>query len=191
MLIPFVILAIPEEETRSFMENLYKKHGLLMRDVARSFFKSAADADDIVSDSCVRLIQHVDVLKGLSEWELKSYIVSTVRHMGIDHYRKQHRLQELFVPSSEALETLSADTPEPDQKILLEEELSRVLRAIRTLQPNVQCIMRMKFSCEMTDREIAEEMGLSVNSIAKYISRARKRLIEILYEDGGSGHAQS
>jgi DNA-directed RNA polymerase specialized sigma24 family protein len=63
----------------------------------------------------------------------------------------------------------------------LDEELDIVWEAISRLPEKEMLVMKMKFSLDLPDDVIADEVGLSVNSIPKYISRAREHIKEIIY----------
>lgn len=181
LLFPICILAMANPEERLFMEVLYKKHYLLMRNVARDVLKEPEIADDIISDSCMRLIQNVATLMELAEQELKSYIATTVRNTAIDYYRKHARRREVSIHALEETQEDARPQADVEHQIALEGELRDVLIAIEALPELERQVIKMKFYYGMSDREIAESTGLSVNSIAKYISRARAHLKEILY----------
>ena len=70
-----------------------------------------------------------------------------------------------------------------EQKIDLEREIAKVIRAIRQLPDKEQIILRMKFFQKKKDEETARAAGISVNSLRQYISRARKHLKQSLYKE--------
>lgn len=69
MIFPAIILEIEDERERSFMEALYMHHHQLMHRTARQAGFQAADADDIVSQSCENLIRALSRLKRMEELE--------------------------------------------------------------------------------------------------------------------------
>ena len=69
MIFPVIILEIEDERERSFMEALYVHHHQLMYRTARQAGFQAADADDIVSQSCENLIRALSRLKRMEELE--------------------------------------------------------------------------------------------------------------------------
>ena len=181
LLFPGVILAMPAGEDRDFMENLYRKYHRLMYATAWKYVRDDSAAEDVVSDSCVALMKKISTLRGLDHNKTCVYIVSTVRNTSINALNKQSRLNQVFRSGeNEFVETLP-DGVDFVQKILLEEELAAVMRAIESLPAKEQMIMKMKYSMELSDEVIAEQVGLSVNSIRKYVSRARNHIKAALY----------
>ena len=69
------------------------------------------------------------------------------------------------------------------EKVELVDELARVWQAIRQLPEKEQQVMYLKYAVELPDEIIAERVGLSVNSIRKYISRAREHIKKMVYAE--------
>ena len=183
IMLPSVILAMPAGDDRDYMEWLYKEHYRLMFSTAWKVFKDKATVDDIVSESCLALMKKIPTLRGLERNKLRVYIVSTVRNTSLNFFDKQQRINSHVVgDESEAIEAVS-DGFDVEEKVVLEDELSRVWKAIKQLPTKEQQIMRMKYAMEMADDEIAKEVGRSANSIRKYVGRARDRIKAIVYAE--------
>ena len=185
ILLPTVILAMPEGEDRDFMENLYRNHYRLMYSVAWKYIQESSLVEDVVSDSCLGLMGKIGTLRTLADKQLCVYIVTTVRNTSINAVNRRARMNRVFAAGDEEIAEAPDGGMDFTNKIVLEEELAAVMRAIRMLPEKEQQIMRMKFSQEMSDEAIAGEVGLSVNSIRKYVSRARNRIKAALYADQG------
>lgn len=74
-----------------------------------------------------------------------------------------------------------ADGQSVEGRIVLEDEIEMVWRVIQQLPLKEQKIMKLKYLLGYTDDVIAKEVGISANSIAKYVSRARKKLAAMIY----------
>lgn len=183
IMLPIVILAMPTGADRDYMEWLYKEHYRLMYATAWKFFRDQATVDDVVSESCVALIEKLHTLQRLERNKLRVYIVSTVRNTSLNFIRKQQRINSHGVSDEEETIETVADTFKVEEKVLLEDELSRVWIAIQQLPQKEQQIMRMKYAMEMADADIAKEVGLSENSIRTYIKRARERIKADVYAE--------
>ena len=182
ILIAAVILAIESEEDRTFMSDVYRKHRQLMLNVAR--FISDTDAEDVLSDSCVALIQVIEKLKTMNDSEMRKYIVITVRNTALNHWHKRQRETAMFRPYSEEDDVQMGVVPSSEHRIVLQEELCLVREALKTLTPRERDLLRMKYGEGKCNAEIAELTGLSPNSISQYVSRVRARLKAALYEGG-------
>lgn len=181
-LIPAVILAIESEDDRVLMTNLYLKHRGLMLKVAQSI--CGADAEDVLSDSCVALIRVLKKIKTMNDNERRKYIVITVRNTALNRWRKNQREKAMFQAYEKEEDTRMKSAPSSEQRIMLQEELRLVREAMKTLTPKEKELLRMKYGEGKRNAEIAAAIGLSESSISQYVSRARAHLKATLYEGG-------
>ena len=150
IVMPIVILAMPTGEDRDFMEDLYRKYHKLMYATAWKYVDESSIAEDVVSDSCIALMKKIPTLRQLNHNKMCVYIVSTVRYTSLNALNKQSRLNQVFSSSDDELVETLPDGEDFVQKIMLEEELNAVMRAINSLPAKEQMIMKMKYSMELT-----------------------------------------
>ena len=181
MIIPFVIAAIETEDDRAFMEDVYLRHRALMLKTAWSFTHEPAEVEDIVSDSCVLLIQHLDSLKGMEENGLRSYIATTVKHKAVDFCRRKNREMDRAAPLDE--EQMGPPVSF-EHKIAVQAEIDMVKQAIVSLPRRERDVLTMKFFESLNDQQIADALGIAESSVRKYVMRGRAHLKAALYEGG-------
>ncbi len=183
VIFPQAILDMPEGSDRDYMEWLYREYCALMFSTAWKYFRDKADVEDIVSDGCVSLMRNIPALRSLERDKLGVYIVSTIRNVAFNHYAKQKRTSDhTTAAGDEAIQSV-ADATNVERKVALQDELTYVWKAIGQLPEKERQIMRMKYALEFPDDVIAERVGLSVNSIRKYISRARDHIKAMIYAE--------
>ena len=182
LMMPGVILAMMPGEDREYMEYLFYKYRKVMEKAAKSIFREPADVEDMVSESCERMIKNIDKLRDRKESELGRYIAAIVTHTCISHYNRcKSKNNTLQIRGYDLL--LREEGTSVERKVELREQVKAVLQALYTL-PEKQCeVMRLKFFYELKDEEIAQIVGLSVDSVRKYVSRARDKIGPIIYKD--------
>ena len=79
-MIPMIIMAIEDEDDRSFMANLYVDYQRLMYKVITSHTTDPWDADDIFQSTLPKLIDKLADLRRMSNDKLTSYIYSTCKN---------------------------------------------------------------------------------------------------------------
>lgn len=178
MLFPIVILAITDDSDREFMKALYVKYHLTMFRMARALTDSKYDAEDVVSDACVSLIQKVSVLRQLDCNVLEGYIISTTKNAAYMLHRKKNARRE--VSSEEAFLFAESETSAPDERILQECTINELMNALDQLPESYQAIIRMKYFEKLSDREIAKMLSIQEVSVRSRLTRARKRIYELL-----------
>ena len=183
IIIPSIIIMALDGQDREYMEGLYTEHHCLMLFTAWRYFKEPSIVEDIVSDSCVALMKNLHTLRGLERNKLRVYIVSTVRNTALNYHAKQKTVNKYVVNVNKEMVESVADDIDCERKIVLKDELAMVWAAIGRLPEKEQLIMQLKYSHGLSDAAIAERVGLSSSSIAKYISRARDRIRDMIYAD--------
>lgn len=178
--LPFFLLLMENESDRAFMENLYATYGTLMYHQARLISRSDADAQDAVSDALLALMKKISFLRSLPCNKLKAYIVITVRHQAIDHYR---RLQKEDVFWQEEGVFNAPDAP-PDSRLMEQAGMEQIKQAIRTLPEREQDVLMRTFFLHETENEIAKSWQVRPVTVRVTLSRARIRLRKILGERG-------
>ena len=171
-MLPFVFLLIEEEDDRRFLEDAYTRYHRLMYAQALQILHDSQRAEDAVSDALLSLIKKISLLRSLDCNKLRSYIVITVKHTAINHFNRGKR---------ESL-TLDADIEDlaggraVDERLLSQAGIEQVKNAICSLPPREKDVMLMKYFRELSDEEIAREMGVRPVSVRVHLSRARKHL---------------
>ena len=180
-MIPYVILTIESEDDRQYMTCLYNQHRALMLKAAWDFTREKADVEDIVSESCVALINHIDTLRTLEEHHLRRYIAMTVRSKALDLLRRRKLESVAFFP----LEDCAVHhIPAPDcteKKVLLVEELRQVQGLLQSLPEKERDVLRLKYQQGMKHKDIAKALGITESTVTTYVKRARAYLRSAMY----------
>lgn len=178
---PWILLLIENDEDRLFLEGLYMEYHSLLYGQALRILKSPEAAQDAVSDAILALTKKIPLLRTLPCNKLRAYLVITVKHHAINQY---HRAKRETTGGEIALEDLAA--PERTEDALLEQAgVERIKNAILALPPREKDVMLMRYFREMTDEEMAAELGLRAVSVRVHLTRARKHLAILLQQEEG------
>ena len=152
------------------------EHSLLrmrpkMVSTATGFFHNREDAEDVVQEVYVRMLERGwhegDDVEALCLRATKNLCVSVWRRQKL---RETERLES--VPERAARDT--ADTP-----LLRAEQQEGIERAINQLPPSEQRIVRMKME-DMSPHDIAQETGIPSRSISTMLWSAKKKLKQFI-----------
>ena len=180
-LFPFVFLLIRDESDRQFMEELYTQYHRLLYAQALRVLRSRQAAEDAVSEALVQLIKKTELLRSLECNKLRAYIVITVRHTAINQLNRNKRERGFDGVDIEEL----AGSERVDERLLSRAGVENIKNAIRALPEREKDVMLMRFFREMTEEEIAREMGVKPVTVRVCLSRARKHLAQALGERKG------
>lgn len=154
-----------EEEFDKLFRNSYAR---LYR-LAYSLLHDQEDSRDIVSGVFVDLLDKYKLSSDITE----TYLYSMVRSRCIDLLR--HRKVEDEARQQMILENRIQTMPDVEH----EEHLKEVLTYIDTeLTPQTRTVLRMCYDEKRKYKEVASELGISVQAVNKHISQALRKLRE-------------
>ncbi len=150
----------------SNMRTLYIDHHSWLNAWLRSRLGNAADAADLAQDTFVRLLNRHELL------ELKTpraFLRTVARGIVIDHWRREE-LERAYLEA--IAHQPSHETPSPESRQLVFELLESIAKMLDGLKPKVRQAFLLA-QCEgMPYKQIAEQMGVSLRSVERYIADA-------------------
>ena len=153
--------------TQTEFEHLLLQTRDKMMLVAMSFFHNREDAEDVVQEVCMRMLE-----RGWKSGDnTEALLIKATKNLCVSVWRRQKlRETEPLIMPSEA----SADTP-----LLQQEQRKQLEQAIAELTPSEQRFIRMKGE-ELSIEEIAEQTGVSKRTASTMLWQAKKRLLTFL-----------
>ncbi len=138
--------------------------------VADRFFKNSALSQDMAQEAFVKLWQKEDE-EFESEQALRKYLYVLVKNASISELRKEKKIENSPI---EEHKNLLTDKEFLDE--VLKEETYRLLQdAISNLSPQTKKIIRLSLKGYI-NKEIAEELDVSINTVKTLKQRAYKTL---------------
>ncbi|MEV4647049.1 sigma-70 family RNA polymerase sigma factor [Saccharopolyspora sp. NPDC049357] len=166
-----LIEAVREGDTGAY-GSLYERHVAAAHSMARQVTKSAAEADDVVSEAFAKVLDLLRDQRGPTS-AFRAYLLTAVRHAAYDRTRKQQRLQY-----AEDLETVPGiDISQPFQDTAVEgEDRSLVAAAFAKLPERWQMVLwHVEIEGE-SPAKVAPLLGMTPNGVSALAYRAREGL---------------
>jgi len=134
--------------------------------------KNEYDAEDILQEIFYKIHKHISCLK--EESKLRAWIFQIAHNAVADHYRCQKNQNSISVAPKDV-------TDEPAAIIDTNQDIILCLRSMIHYLPKKyrQAILLSEFE-GLTQKELAEKLGLSLSGAKSRIQRARKELKGIL-----------
>lgn len=155
-------------------EQVWEAFHTPLQQFIRRRVSSEATAEDVLQDVFLKIHQHMDTLKDVKK--LESWIYQITRNVIIDAYRSGRPTTPL-----EAQEVLDLPVELPDDDVV--SELLPCVRAmVRGLPaPDRQALVLTEYQ-GLTQKELAERLGLSFSGAKSRVQRAREKLKQQLLE---------
>ncbi len=148
-------------------------HEAALRAWLRQKYTLGIEVDDIVQETYAILaaLESVDEIRNP-----RSYAFQTAHSLILAHLR---RSKIVSIRSASDLELAGAlsDTPSPEQVAEDRDELARVAQALRDLPPKVREVFILRRVQGLSQRETAERLGITENSVEKRISQGIRVLL--------------
>ena len=160
----------------TLVAQLFEQEGAALVRMARLFTDDRNAAEDLVQEAFIRL--HKSAHRIHSEDKAASYLRSIVINLTRDHNRRglmSLRHQEA-VPAETAPEA-------PEDRLLLDEEQMRLLDEVRALSPRQRDCIFLRFYLELSEREIADVLSISPNSVKTHCRRGLASLRETIGDE--------
>lgn len=131
-------------------------------------------AEDIVQEQFMYLWEHRLRLKDIAS--IKSYLFISVKHRSITHLKKQI-IRNKGLNLDDLPENIYANKLPDPAKLLESKELEQILEgALAALPAKCRAIFTMKKFGEFTNKEIAQQLNISVKTVEAQMTIAFKRL---------------
>jgi RNA polymerase sigma-70 factor, ECF subfamily len=151
--------------------------------LARWLVGNEHDAEDVAQDACLRALTFFPGFRGEDG---RGWLLAIVRNTCYTWLRKnrQHELTSLGEPAVQ-----EAREPNPEQMQLQNADAKTVRRALEQLPPEFREVLVLRELEGMSYKQLARAMEIPIGTVMSRLARARKRLLEILKEEGVAGAA--
>jgi len=180
---------LPDQTDATAFDQIYESYAAKILNLAYRMTRNEEVARDLTQDIFVKVYQNLDRFEERSNIYTWIYRIA-VNHI-YNHLKKERRHQWVDLLDKSVRDALSDDdataavTPagrEPSAEAAVEdaERAEAVWRAIGELPPKYKVPIVLYHYQEMSYKEIAETMGLSISAVESRIFRGRHKLIKLL-----------
>lgn len=173
---PFARAWSSEAETRrkpnptQALESLYRREAKPLRQYVRSILRSGGDAEDIVQDSFVRLWRALE-LGGVQN--PRAVLFRTARNLALNHIRNA-RVRTSDAARAGADDSFDRQIKTAEEELIAEEEAAACRVLMDALPSRCREAFVLRVVDELSYKEMAKEMRLSVSTIEKHIGKGKQ-----------------
>lgn len=163
------------EEDDSFQKVFYRHYEPLCR-FAYLFLHDKAVVEEVVDDVLFNLWEHRKTIE--IAYSLRAYLMRAVRNRCLNElnsrtYREELSFTSFSLPENvEFLDSVFDDTLNPLGRLLRDELEDKLEEEIAALPEQCRAVFQKSRYEEKTYEEIAQEMGISVNTVKYHIKNA-------------------
>lgn len=138
------------------------------------------DAEDITIQTFSKAFDKIATYK--MEYEFKTWLLTISKNIHIDLLRKQKSSITTAKTNTDTDDYFDVidESPSPEDKLITEQNLAKLLRDIKKLKPHYQEVINLRYFQELTYLEISEQLKEPINNVKVKLLRAKKLLAEII-----------
>ncbi len=164
---------------RTFFDNVYNHAFPVLLRVVHRIVASREVAEEICHDAFVKLYERIDRFPDVDQatW----WLLRVGKNLAFNYSKRQQRERSAYERSSSRGETVSDGA---DETVMRNEVAASVQTAIDELPKNLREVLVLSEYGDLSYREIAEILTISVGNVKVRAHRARARLQKVLEERG-------
>jgi RNA polymerase sigma-70 factor (ECF subfamily) len=144
--------------------------------------ENETDAEDITIETFSKAFDKIAHYN--PEFQFNTWLIAIAKNVHIDMLRKKKI--SLFVDMTDEEDhqayNVADTTPSAEDKLITEQNLSRLLEYIKELKPHYQEVIQLRYFQEMSYQEIAEQLNEPLSNVKVKLLRAKKLLAEIIQQ---------
>jgi RNA polymerase sigma-70 factor (ECF subfamily) len=180
------LIAAAQRGDRDAFDELVRRTFVDTFTLARRLTGNEEDARDVVQESYLRAWRGIGKFRGEAQFSTWMYRITA--NASATHLRKRRRhraepLEDVVEPADTRPEHQPAAAAEAG------DSLERIGAALDELPPKLRSLVVLKDVYGLPHEAIAEELGISVAAAKVRLHRARRKLRDLLYEEGAEARA--
>ena len=165
-------------------ETLFNRHQRRIFVLAFRYTRIREDAEDIVQQTFQNAFVHLQRFEGKSS--LSTWLTRIAINQALMLLRSRRGLREVLIGDSSgdeeatpALEPADAN-PDPEARFLQREKTEILSAAMRQLGPGLRKTIELRELGELSNRDTAAHLGVSIGTVKARVFRARRKLAKAL-----------
>ncbi len=161
------------KENRAAQKELYERFAPKMFGVCKRYVRNREDAEDILVEGLFKVFDNIDKFKGKGSFE--GWIRRIVVNQALMFLRKKHNFNL----------TVEVSNIEVKTNVSVEDELAEqdILNLLNKLPTGYRTVFNLYVVEGYKHREIAEIMGISINTSKSQLILAKKRLRQLIQKN--------
>ncbi len=138
------------------------------------------DAEDITIRTFSKAFDKIETYD--DKYVFKTWLITISKNLHIDLLRKKNIsiATDTSKEQEKSAYLVADENPTPEDKIITEQNLAKLLKDIKQLKPKYQEIIQLRYFQELSYKEISEQINESMNNVKVKLLRAKKLLAEII-----------
>jgi RNA polymerase sigma-70 factor (ECF subfamily) len=157
-------------------EHVWEAYHVALRQFIRAQVRDEQQTDDLLQEVFLKMHAHLDTVRAPEK--VGNWLYQIARHVITDHYRLQQRTST--IPLSDELAERLSMPEEAEENEAVQRLLSSLLPLVQRLSPPDRQALWLTEVEGLTQKRLAEQLGLSFSGAKSRVQRARVHLRALL-----------
>lgn len=162
---------------------LYVEYRSLLQYIANRILFDNQLAEDVVQSTYIKIIKNIHKIDDVKSNKTKAFLVVIARNIALKEYHKKKKASEIFSSEFEDLVFESSSSSSIDDIIINREKVEEIMNVIESLPMIYKDTFALKYTYELTNKEIAEYLDISEDLVRKRLQIVRDRVKKIVGDD--------
>lgn len=137
------------------------------------------DAEDITIQTFSKAFDRIETFD--DSYKFKTWLITISKNIHIDLLRKEKKyISQVISNDDKSVYQILDESPTPEDELIAEQHLAKLLRDIKKLKPHYQEIINLRFFQELSYKEISFQLKEPINNVKVKLLRAKKLLAQII-----------
>jgi RNA polymerase sigma factor (sigma-70 family) len=161
---------------------LYDKYAPMLRAVCLRYVKIDADADDLLQEGFIKILQNVG--NYVETGSFKAWMKRIMVNQAINFLKKKKQIEFTDLTGNEDYNDDESYNPEKTENKLIDGNIGpdKIIELMKQLPEGYRMVLNLYVIDGFSHKEIAEQLGISINTSKSQLSRARKTLLDMANE---------
>lgn len=169
------------DQARTSIADFYQKYKNLIYKKARMLANDRDYVEDLVQDTMYQILRREEVFLSLTEEQQIAYCMKAIRGTAFNHHKKKQKIQ--FV-SEDLTDEVCDPSPSLEETILRKSDMEQFHKELNQLDEATRTLLIRKYFLSEPDSVIANDLNVKPNSVRTMLTRARRKLLQLLLNDG-------
>ena len=140
--------------------------------------KNENDAEDLCLQAFSKAFDKIETFN--NEFTFSTWLTSIAKNLHIDIIRKEKTRLHQSNDVEEVGRDVIDQTLGPEDQLIRSQNLNKLLQQVKSLKPIYRDVIQLRFFQELSHKEIAIQLELSLSNVKVRLLRAKKLLSEII-----------
>ena len=172
-----LVHAAKQEDQRAFLQLLdihwNELYGFMIKRT-----ENENDAEDLCLRAFSKAFDKIETYN--DKFTFSTWLTSIAKNLHVDLIRKEKTLLYESTDVDEVGREVIDETLGPEDQLIRSQNLDKLLQQIRSLKPIYRDVIQLRFFQELSHKEMATQLGLSLSNVKVRLLRAKKLLSEII-----------